>query len=173
MAIVRLNRCWLRCRKDGLAESFAIAHLNTIKRGKAVKGMACGCLNQDLQDFGNFGMGGAPLAQGRWYECLTRDHESLREIWGGGCLRVHGGQLAMAAVVGTGDNLTLKGQIGGHGGRLAVSAVAGAGGGVLAGGQWVGTYSRCAPAQKIFNILGTTLAVCPSLCPNIVLRSTS
>ena len=76
--------------------------------------------NQDLQDFGNFVMGGAPLAQGRWHERCTRDHESLREIWGGGCLRVHGGQLAMAAVVGTGDNLTLKGQIGGYGGRLAV-----------------------------------------------------
>ena len=110
--------------------------------------MACGCVNQDLQDFGNFGMGGVPLARGRWHECLTRDHESLREIWGGGCLRVHGGQLAMAAVVGTGDNLTLKGRIGGHGGRLAASAAVGAGGGVLAGGRWVGAYSRCAPVQK-------------------------
>ena len=33
---------------------------------------------------GIFGMGGATLAQGRLYECLTRDHESLREIGGGG-----------------------------------------------------------------------------------------
>ena len=41
------------------------------------------CLKLDLQDFfGIFGMGAAPLAQGRLYECLTRDHESLREIGG-------------------------------------------------------------------------------------------
>ena len=114
-------------------------------------------------------MGGALLAQGRWYECLTRDHESLREIWGGGRLRVHGGQLAMAAVVGKGGELTLEGQIGGHGVRLAVSAVAGAGGGVLAGGQWVGAYRRCAPAHKIFDILGTILAICPLFCARILL----
>ena len=81
---------------------------------------------------------------------------------------MHGGQLAMAAVVGTGDNLTLKGQIGGYGGRLAVSAVAGAGGGVLAGGQWVGTYSRCAPVKKIFDILCTTLAIFSFLNASIV-----
>ena len=57
-----------------------------------------------------------------------------------------GGQLAVsAAVVGTGDNLTLKGRIGGHRGRLAASAAVGAGGGMLAGGRWVGAYSRCAP----------------------------
>ena len=105
--------------------------------------MACGCLNQELQDFGNFGMGGAPLAQGRWYECLTRDHESLREIGDGGCLRVQGGQLTTAAVVGTGDNLTLEEQIGGHGGQLAVSAAAGAGGG---GWRRVG---RCAMGRGV------------------------
>ena len=90
-----------------------------------------------------------------------------------GCLRVCGGRLAMAAVVGTGDNLALKGRIGGHGGRLAASAPVGAGGGMLAGGRWVGAYSRCAPVKKIFDILVTTLALCPSLCPNILLRSTS
>ena len=79
-------------------------------------------------------MGGATLAQGRSCECLTRDHESLREIWGGGYLRVGGGRLVMTAVVGTGGELALEGQIGGHGGQLADFAVAGAGGGVLAGG---------------------------------------
>ena len=45
-----------------------------------------------------------------------------------------GGRLAMAAVVGTGGELTLEGQIGGHGGHLADLAAVGAGGGVLAGG---------------------------------------
>ena len=79
-------------------------------------------------------MGGATLAQGRSCECLTRDHESLREIWGGGCLRVGGGRLVMAAVVGTGGELALEGQIGGNGGHLADLAAVGAGGGVLAGG---------------------------------------
>ena len=82
---------------------------------------------------------------------------------------MHGGQLAMAAVVGTGDNLTLKGQIGGHGGGWAVSAVAGAGGGVMAGGKWVGTYRRCAAVEKIFDILDTTFAICPLFCARILL----
>ena len=129
------------------------------------------CLNQDLQDFANFGMGGAPLAQGRWYECLTRDHESLREIGGGGCLRVHGGQLTTAAVVGTGDNLTLEEQIGGHGGQLAVSAAAGAGGG---GWRRVG---RCAMGRGVLprrgiskGILysGIIFAIRHSFCASIV-----
>ena len=45
-----------------------------------------------------------------------------------------GGRLAMAAVVGTGGELTVEGRIGGHGGHLADLAAVGAGGGVLAGG---------------------------------------
>ena len=99
-------------------------------------------------------MGGAPLAHGRLCECLTRDHESLREIGGGGCLRVCGGRLAMAAVVGTGGDLTLEGRIGGNGGHLADLAAVGAGGGVLAGGRWVGTSSCCVPVQHcLINVI--------------------
>ena len=90
----------------------------------------------------------------RDHECLTRDHESLREIWGGGCLRVGGGRLVMAAVVGTGGELTVEGRIGGHGGHLADLAAVGAGGGVLAGGRWVGTYSCCVLVQHyLINVI--------------------
>ena len=120
------------------------------------------CLKQDLQDFGGFsGWEGPPRTREcsyerftRDHECLTRDHECLREIWGGGCLRVCGGRLVMAAVVGTGGELTPEGQIGGHGGQLADLAAVGAGGGVLAGGLWVGTYCCCVPAQHcLINVI--------------------
>ena len=82
---------------------------------------------------------------------------------------MHGGQLATAAVVGTGDNLTLEVRIGGHGGRLTASAAVGTGGGGLAGGLWVGAYSCCAPVKKIFDILDTTFAICPLFCARILL----
>ena len=83
-----------------------------------------------------------------------RDHESLREIGGGGCWRVRGGRLVMAAVVGTGGELTVEGRIGGHGGHLADLAAVGAGGGVLAGGRWVGTYSCCVLVQHyLINVI--------------------
>ena len=60
----------------------------------------------------------------------------------------------MAAVVGTGGELALEGQIGGHGGQLADFAVAGAGGGVLAGGLWVGAYSCCVLVQhRLINVI--------------------
>ena len=65
-----------------------------------------------------------------------------------------GGRLVMAAVVGTGGELTLEGQIGGHGGHLADLAAVGAGGGVLAGGRWVGTYSCCVLVQHyLINVI--------------------
>ena len=67
-------------------------------------------------------------------ESLTRDHECLREIGGGGYLRECGGRLVMAAVVEMGGELALEGRIGRNGGHLADLAAVGAGGGVLAGG---------------------------------------
>ena len=88
----------------------------------------------DFADLGGFSGWEGRRERECSYECLTRDHESLREIWGGGCLRVGGGRLVMAAVVGTGGELALEGRIGGHGGHLADLAAVGAGGGVLAGG---------------------------------------
>ena len=72
---------------------------------------------------------------------------------------MRGGRLVMAAVVGTGGELTLEGQIGGHGGRLADLAAVGAGGGVLAGGQWVGTYSCCVLVQHyLINVIYSYIA---------------
>ena len=72
-------------------------------------------------------------------------------------MRECGGQLVMAAVVGTGGELALEGRIGGHGGHgghLADLAAVGAGGGVLAGERWVGTYSCCVLVQhRLINVI--------------------